>query len=42
MKNLLNICLGAWANDGTFGNHLTEEMVKLNLNTIREWEKEMK
>ncbi len=59
MNNLPKICLGAWAwgNDGTFGNVLTEEMLKpvfdrgmkynpllskLKLNTIREWEKEMK
>ncbi|MBQ7641043.1 MAG: aldo/keto reductase [Acholeplasmatales bacterium] len=30
MKNLPKICLGAWAwgNDGTFGNHLTKEMLK--------------
>lgn len=44
MKNLPKICLGAWAwgNDGTFGKHLTEEMLKLNLNIIREWEKKIK
>lgn len=52
MTNLPKICLGAWAwgNDGTFGGRLTKEEIErleevassLNLNTIREREKEMK
>ena len=42
MTNLPKIALGAWAwgNDGTFGNSLTEDSLKLNV--IRFWEKEMK
>ena len=42
MANLPKIALGAWAwgNDGTFGNSLTADSLKLNV--IRFWEKEMK
>ena len=30
MANLPKIALGAWGNDGTFGNNLTAESLKLS------------